>query len=109
MTKEKFEEFTKSLFSKMSNVLRDKNNDYTEMSTDAFANFEQARDYGVDPLIGLCVRMGDKIKRVQTFCKTKSLAVEDEHVEDAFEDIIGYCTIALAMIKEKKDNHIDYP
>ena len=109
MTKEKFEEFTKSLFSKMSNVLKDKNNDYTAMSTDAFANFEQARDYGVDPLTGLCVRMGDKIKRVQTFCKTKSLAVEDEHVEDAFEDIIGYCVIALGMIKKKKEKHINYP
>ena len=109
MIKEKFEEFNKSLFSKMSNVLKDKSNDYTAMSTDAFANFEEAREYGVDPLIGLCVRMGDKIKRVQTFCKTKSLAVEGEHVEDAFEDIIGYCTIALAMIKEKKENHIDYP
>ena len=109
MKKQQFEEFTKSLFSKMSSVLRDKNNDYTALSTDAFANFEQAREYGVDPLVGLCVRMGDKVKRVQTFCKTKSLAVEDEHVEDAFEDIIGYCTIALAMIKEKKDNHIDYP
>jgi hypothetical protein len=23
--------------------------------------------------------------------------------------IIGYCTIALAMIKEKKDKNIDYP
>ena len=103
MIKEQFEEFTKALFAKMSNVLKDKNNDYTAMSTSAFANFEQAREFG------LCVRMGDKIKRVQTFCKTKSLAVEDEHVEDAFEDIIGYCTIALAMIKEKKDNHIDYP
>lgn len=109
MKKQQFEEFTKSLFSKMSNVLRDKNNDYTALSTDAFANFEQAREYGVDPLVGLCVRMGDKIKRVQTFCKTKSLAVEDEHVEDAFEDIIGYCTIALAMVKEKKEKRVDYP
>jgi hypothetical protein len=52
--------------------------------------------------------MGDKVKRVQTFCKTNSLAVEGEHVEDAFKDIIGYCTIALAMIEENKEE-INYP
>lgn len=109
MIKEKFEEFTQGLFSKISKTLKDKNNDYTAKSSNAFANFEQAKDYGVDPLVGLCVRMGDKVKRVQTFCKTKSLSVEGEHVQDAFEDIIGYCTIALAMIEERKENKIDYP
>jgi len=110
MNKETFEEFTQALYGDLIQVLKDKNNDYTAGSSSAFANFDASRDYGVPPLVGLCVRMGDKVKRVQTFCKNKTLAVEGEHVQDAFKDIIGYCTIALAMIKkDKKQNEINYP
>jgi hypothetical protein len=110
MIKERFETFTQELYSKLQKTLKSKNHDYTARSTSAFANFESARDYGVDPLVGLCIRMGDKVKRVQTFCKTNSLRVEGEHVEDSFEDIIGYCTIALAMIEDSKDkNTVKYP
>ena len=110
MKKDTFETFVQGLYDELTKVLKDKNNDYTAGSCDAFANFAASRDYGVIPLVGLCVRMGDKVKRVQTFCKTNSLAVEGEHVEDAFKDIIGYCTIALAMIKEKKEEiEINYP
>tara|TARA_R100001463_G_scaffold31954_1_gene71850 strand:- start:1797 stop:2129 length:333 start_codon:yes stop_codon:yes gene_type:complete len=110
MKKETFETFTQGLYEDLIQVLKDKNNDYTAGSSSAFANFDASRDYGVPPLIGLCVRMGDKVKRVQTFCKNKTLSVEGEHVQDAFKDIIGYCTIALAMIKEdKKQNEINYP
>lgn len=110
MNKETFETFTQGLYEDLIQVLKDKNNDYTAGSSSAFANFDASRDYGVPPLIGLCVRMGDKVKRVQTFCKNKTLSVEGEHVQDAFKDIIGYCTIALAMIEEdKKQNEINYP
>lgn len=110
MKKDRFETFVQGLYDELTKILKDKNNDYTAGSRSAFANFEASRDYGVAPLIGLCVRMGDKVKRVQTFCKTNSLAVEGEYVEDAFKDIIGYCTIALAMIEEKnEETKINYP
>ena len=110
MNKETFQEFTQALYGDLIQVLKDKNNDYTAGSSSAFANFDASRDYGVPPLVGLCVRMGDKVKRVQTFCKNKTLAVEGEYVQDAFKDIIGYCTIALAMTEEdKKQNEINYP
>jgi hypothetical protein len=110
MNKETFQEFTQALYGDLIQVLKDKNNDYTAGSCSAFANFDASRDYGVPPLVGLCVRMGDKVKRVQTFCKNKTLAVEGEYVQDAFKDIIGYCTIALAMIEDKREeNEINYP
>jgi hypothetical protein len=110
MNKETFEEFTQDLYKDLIKTLKAKNNDYTAGSCSAFANFDASRDYGVPPLVGLCVRMGDKVKRVQTFCKNKTLCVDGEFVEDAFKDIVGYCTIALAMIKEdKKQNEINYP
>lgn len=110
MNKQTFETFTEDLYKDLIQLLKDKNNDYTAGSSSAFANFDASRDYGVPPLVGLCVRMGDKVKRVQTFCKNKTLSVQGEYVQDAFKDIIGYCTIALAMTEEdKKQNEINYP
>lgn len=103
MTKEQLNKFVPVILKEIETILKNKNNDYTARSDSAFANFEQASEYGVDPLVGLCVRMGDKHKRVQTFCKNGHLAVKSERVEDAFIDMIGYCILALAMLEDRDD------
>lgn len=82
-------------------LMKNKNKDYTA-GGGPFANFEQAKEFGVDPLLGLSLRMGDKFKRVQSYFKNKSLAVKSEGIEDAYRDLIGYSLIALAMLEEKK-------
>lgn len=82
-------------------LMKNKNKDYTA-GGGPFANFEQAKDFGVDPLLGLSLRMGDKFKRVQSYFKNQSLAVKSEGIEDAYRDLIGYSLIALAMLQEKK-------
>lgn len=84
-------------------IMKNKNKDYTA-GGGPFANFEQAKDFGVEPLLGLSLRLGDKFKRVQSYFKNQSLSVESEGIEDAYRDIIGYSLIALAMIHEKKMN-----
>ena len=84
----------------MLKLLNKKNNDYTAGSQTAFANFEGSKEYGIDPLIGLCLRMHDKTKRIQTFCQKGFLDVDNESVEDAFKDLIGYSVIALGMIHD---------
>jgi len=97
MKNEKLIEFAEEVYKGMLTTLKKKNHDYTGDDT-AFANFEQSKDFGVDPLTGLCLRMGDKMKRVQTYCKRGELQASNEGIEDAFEDLIGYSTIALAML-----------
>jgi hypothetical protein len=42
------------------------------------------------------------MKRVQTYCKRGELQASNEGIEDAFEDLIGYSTIALAMLAGRK-------
>lgn len=101
MKNEKLIEFADELYKGMLITLKAKNHDYTGNDS-AFANFEQSKDYGVDPLIGLCLRIGDKMKRVQTYCKRGELQASNEGIEDAFEDLIGYSTIALAMLAGRK-------
>jgi len=82
-------------------LMKNKNKDYTA-GGGPFANFEQAKEFGVEPLLGLSLRLGDKFKRVQSYFKNESLAVKSEGIEDAYRDIIGYSLIALAMLHEKK-------
>lgn len=82
-------------------IMKNKNKDYTA-GGGPFSNFEQARDFGIEPLVGLSLRLGDKFKRVQSYFKNESLAVKSEGIEDAYRDIIGYSLIALAMLHEKK-------
>lgn len=100
MTNKELIEHAEKLYAELTSVLEAKSNDYTG-GDGAFANFNMASEYGVDPLVGLCIRMGDKVKRIQTYCKTGELQVSHEGIEDAFKDLIGYCTIALGMLNER--------
>lgn len=101
MTQEEYMKFAEETFAEMLELIKAKNTDYTA-GGDAFANFNAAADYGVDPIVGLAVRMGDKTKRVQSFCKNGKLEVVGEGIEDAFKDHIGYSVIALGMLHERK-------
>lgn len=103
MTATELIEFCEYMANDVIRLMEKKNNDYTAGSS-ALANFEQSANYGVDPIIGLSIRMGDKMKRIETFCKNGTLAVENEGVEDAYKDLIGYCMIALAMLSKEGDN-----
>ena len=77
----KFKENALELFSK-------KNSDYG----DAFAN------YGV---IGVIIRMGDKIARINSLCINKSKIVE-ETIMDSFVDLYNYSIMALMLIKNDR-------
>ena len=72
-----------------------KNADYG----DAFAN------YGI---VGVMVRMGDKIARINSLSRNKR-QVGDESVADTFIDLYNYCIMALILIcdsiEENKDPH----
>jgi hypothetical protein len=101
MNKTQYAKFVDNLLSDMQALIRDKNADYSH-GDDPFANFRSASLYGVEPLTGLCVRMQDKVARIQAFCQRGKLSVLNEGVEDAFKDLIGYSCLALGMLKEFK-------
>ena len=66
---------------------------------DAFAN------YGI---VGVMVRMGDKIARINSLSKNKE-QVTDESIVDTFIDLYNYCIMTLMLIcdsvEEDKDLH----
>ncbi len=70
-------------------LFRKKNTDYG----DAFA------DYGT---IGVLVRLGDKIRRLQSISKTGIMMVEDEKMRDTLMDLHNYSAMAIMLLDEKK-------
>lgn len=93
----------------LKDTLRRKSSDYTggEGSQDPFANFKATQVLDVDPVIGVMVRIMDKIQRVRSFVNDGELKVSNESVYDAFDDMIGYTILAKAMVKEKRGVALD--
>ena len=70
------------------NCLKKKNADYG----DAFAKFG---------LIGVLVRIEDKIKRSLSISKSQIQLIDDEKIEDTLLDLHNYAAMALMLMKEK--------
>ena len=69
-------------------LFKKKNKDYG----DAFA------EYGV---VGVLVRMGDKIKRLQNIETNKITLVNDENMRDTLIDLHNYSAMAIMLLDEK--------
>lgn len=65
---------------------------------DPFANVRASQDFGIEAWLGTVIRMNDKMRRLQTFAKTGTLA--NEGVEDALIDLLVYAGIALVLFRE---------
>lgn len=70
-------------------LFKKKNSDYG----DAFA------EYGP---IGVLIRMGDKIKRLESIEKNKITLVDDEMIRDTLIDLHNYSAMAIMLLDEKK-------
>lgn len=80
-----------------------KNNDYTSNSGDPFANFRGSSYLGIDPVLGVLLRMQDKMMRVRTFAEKGELKVKDEGVKDALVDLINYTVLMYGLIESGKN------
>lgn len=84
-------------------VMRKKNSDYTGGTSvdDPFANFNMSTAFGIDPILGILLRIGDKMRRIQSFANDGGLRVTGETVHDACEDIVNYAILIKAMCIER--------
>ena len=69
-------------------LFKKKNKDYG----DAFA------EYGP---VGVLIRMGDKIKRLQSIEKNKITMIDDEQMRDTLIDLHNYAAMAIMLLDEK--------
>lgn len=65
---------------------------------DPFANVLGSLEWGVEPWIGIMIRVGDKMRRLQSLIKNGKL--ENESAEDSFRDIGTYTFMALVLFEE---------
>ena len=84
-------------------IIEEKNHDYTSGSADPFANFRASQAIGVDPIVGICVRIIDKLPRLRTFAEQGKLKVKNESAADAVSDIINYAILAKGLIVEQQE------
>ena len=105
--KEWWEKFRRDTVELILKQTSEKNADYTGgvKEQNPFQNFDLSTDFGVDPLVGVCVRMQDKFQRAKAFCKQGNLTLNEkgDTVEDIFRDIIGYSLIAIGMLHRGKE------
>ena len=74
-----------------------KQQDYGSDS-DPFANVRASSEWGLPGWVGACVRMTDKVRRLQSFARKGSLA--NESAIDSLMDIAVYALIAIVLLEE---------
>ncbi|PZM89646.1 MAG: hypothetical protein DIU79_15130, partial [Actinobacteria bacterium] len=67
---------------------------------DPFANVRGASEWGVRPWVAAMVRATDKLRRLQQYARTGTLA--NEGAEDSFLDLAVYALIALILWREEQ-------
>jgi len=80
-------------------IMRNKNHDYAS-DDDPFRNF---RKHG---LLGIMVRLSDKISRLETFLEQGKLKVKEETIHDTILDIINYA-ILFEGYRQDSENSLD--
>jgi hypothetical protein len=81
-----------------------KNHDYTAGSDNVFANFEGSSSFGIHPIMGIILRLTDKLKRIETFVTKGTLKVKGEGVDDAIEDAINYLILIKGLVRKEQAN-----
>ena len=105
--KQWWDKFRKQTVDDILSLTAKKNADYTGGvdESNPFENFDLSTDFGVDPVVGVCVRMQDKFQSAKAFCKQGNLALttKGDAVEDIFKDMIGYSLIIIGMLEREKN------
>jgi len=103
VNKEQYLAFHKAACEQMIETTRKKNNDYTGITQDPFANFTAVESQGIcSTETGFRVRMTDKIMRLDSFIQKGVLEVKDETVQDTLFDLANYCILLAGYIESKR-------
>lgn len=92
----------KDICEKAREILISKNHDYRGGGGDPYANFSGTSAFGVDPIVGILIRMQDKMMRIMTFASKGELLVKGETIDDAIVDIVNYSVIIKGFIEDRR-------
>ena len=69
---------------------------------DTWANFREATAWGLTPLQGCLVRMGDKYRRIQNLRRNPDNDRVGESIRDTLMDLANYALIAICLLEEEQ-------
>lgn len=92
-----------ALLEEMKNLHINKSAGYSGNSPDAWANFRLSKEFGISPLLGCLVRMGDKFIRIQNLIKNPKNDKVNESIIDTLMDLSSYALIAVCLILEENE------
>lgn len=85
--------------------MSDRTNQMLMVQKEGLELFKKNKDYGDSfaeyGSIGVLIRIGDKLKRLQTIEKNKINLVEEESVRDTLIDLFNYSAMAIILMDEK--------
>ena len=98
-------------------MLSKKDKDYNEdiqqfakLQTECFELFKNknkdyARAYAKYGLIGVLIRLNDKIARYVNISETKIVLVKDEKIRNILTDVANYCIMGVMILDRKDAKH----
>ena len=101
MTRQEIEAFRARILHTAKEVMTDRSNDYAT-DVDALRNINSCKFLGVEPGVGVLVRMQDKIARLSQLFQGKTL--QSERAMDSVVDLINYSILLGAIIEQDKGN-----
>jgi len=105
MNKNEYILYHAAVCQKMHAITRAKNEDYTGIGNDPFANFSRVESMGItDTMRGFLVRMCDKISRLVSFAQRGTFEVREESFEDTCLDLANYAILLSAYVKFRKSS-----
>lgn len=78
----------------MRNLYEKKNMDYGDSFSKSFAKWGLPMS---------CIRLGDKLNRLESFAKGKEMQVTDESVVDTLMDLANYAIMTIVEIQNKQE------
>lgn len=102
MNKQEFFKYHKGFCDTIRTISQKKNEDYTGVDSDPFANFTAVERNGIATTEqGFMTRMSDKMQRINSYIQRGELSVEDEKVSDTLMDLANYCILFSAYLHSK--------
>lgn len=89
------------LLEQMADLHSRKNHDYSG-TADPLKNLRAPTRIGIDPFIGVLVRLQDKWSRLEQFANSGELLVKGESVIDTLMDNAVYSLLAIILYEEQK-------
>jgi hypothetical protein len=101
MTPDQLLTYHQTMCDQARGLMERKNHDYRGGTGDPFANFRGSTAFGVDPVIGILLRMQDKMNRIRTFATSGMLHVAGEKWGDSIHDLINYPVLLGGLLTER--------